>query len=75
MRSKGDWSGVADKLRGMEVGEAFFLPYRQLKDVTNLYNIARRAKVSISIRSVELDEVEMKPGVRVTKIATPEVSD
>lgn len=67
-KSKNNWTAVADKLRAMQPGEAFFLPYRQTKELTNLYNIARRADLQISLQYVELDPVEMKPGVRVTRL-------
>jgi len=71
-RSKSEWAGVADKLKAMAVGDAFFLPYRQTREVLNLHNIARRAGLAISLRYVELDEIEMKPGVRVTKVEPKE---
>ncbi|QOI69645.1 hypothetical protein JT328_gp29 [Aeromonas phage BUCT551] len=67
-KSKTDWSAVADKLRAMQPGDAFFLPFRQTRELTNLYNIARRADLVISLQYIELDPVEMKPGVRVTRL-------
>lgn len=65
---KEDWTAVTDKLKAMAIGDAFFLPYRQTKDVLNLYNLARRADLAISLRYLELDPEESKPGVRVTRI-------
>lgn len=67
---RSDWDGVADKLKAMEPGDEFFLPFRRSKDVRYLHNLAAKVDVKITLRNIELDPVEGKPGVRVTRLAS-----
>lgn len=60
---------IDKKLRALEVGDSFFLPYRKPDELAAIRKAGYRLGVTLSIRYLQLDNIDQLPGTRIWRTA------